>query len=282
MLNQNSEKKVKISGKPMPMKGSTEIEFITNRDLAKRITSFMKQIFVDYKGTNVYRDEFNNILVDLYFSKSVANCDQDSAKTTALVKVEDKSEQAGGKWARDFNLLNNTMKGVNRPFELSDDAKSILKLFFDGDVNWNQVVAYRDDYALANTFSMNRSSEVILTLNYANINKIVKAMHGATKEVDWDDQPHRLSYMVKFNRAKIDQQQMMMQQMMQFGNQIPMDQMMQNMTMPQYDMFGNIIPKSFKEEEIILELICFDEVAYQEVSNLIGVAPTPDKGIVMF
>lgn len=280
--NNGGTKDIKIEiSNPIPIKASTQIEFISNHDLAIRVTSFMKQIFKDYKGTNIFRDEFNNINVSLFFSASV---DNGNGKIIALQKVN--QESRGGTWEQQFSTINSALKGNSKPFTLSDEGKKLLSTFYDGKVNWDQVVQFKEDYPIQNGFSMNQSKEIILCVNFANINKIMSSMHGTIKEVDWDDNKHRFSYMVKFNRAKmpVQQQQMLMNQQMMMMNQMPMDQMMlMNQQMaPQYDMFGNIIQKSYREEEIILELICFDDTAYQAVSNLVGMSVTQDKGIVMF
>lgn len=280
--NNNGKGGIKIEiDNPIPIKASTQIEFISNHDLAVRVTSFMKQIFKDYKGTNIFRDEFNNINVSLFFSASVNNA---NGSITALEKIDQESK--GNAWEQQFSAINRTLKGNNKPFTLSTDGKEVLSRFFDGKVNWDQVITFKEDYPIQNGFSMAQSKEIILCVSYANINKIMTLMHGSVKEVDWDSNKHRFSYLVKFNRAKmpIQQNQLLMNQIAMMNNQMPMDQMMmmQNQIVPQYDMFGNIIPKSYREEEIILELICFDDTAYQEVSNLVGMTVTQDKGIVMF
>ena len=238
------------------MKVSSYCELITNVDLAKRITSTLKLLFCDYKGTFVDMDGNGQIQVVLWFDPNMRN-----GEGIKAVERNDLALKGTGSKVAELKNMNTIMSGNARQYVVTNQGKSLLAKFIGGDpnkINWRNHIGYYDEkpqqYATNNR-------ETLVKITGCNIRNILRFIHGSKVEVDNDSkQPeHAVSYDVKFVSF------------------------MKPNRMPQYQMnpYGVVVQMN-QQQEFLLQILCIDNVLMDELKNTMGINPSLMGSIQMY
>lgn len=245
-------------GNEVPMNICALNQFITDKDLAIEITTFMKKIFKEYKGTSIYKNERNEIFANMFFSQAVNNGEQKAiqALTTGYVDTNK------GEWIDQLTNINSTLNGTVKPFVLTDKAKDIISKLIKRNgnekINWNRVSEYRDGNPCQNYYSGGNSREVILKISNIDITKVLERIHGRSRHVEHDlrNPDHRVSYEVRLVKIK------------------PATVIQYN-----YNPLMGYVPEG--NQEMILQIIQYDDYVMNEVGNMVGFNPKVSD-IVMY
>lgn len=239
-----------------PIKVAGRIEFLSSKELGTRITSFMKDMFKDYKGTSI---KLENGVVQpiLWFSRSSKD-GRGSIEAMGINDYENNDESSAARWTQTFGRMNNMINGRNRPFKLTKEAKDILKAFApsnNGKVEWDKHVKFRDEVPQQNYFTQNQSRETLMKVTGLDLGRILSVIHGPSDEVDFDDKNkvHNMSYDITFV-------QMLHPENIQL----------------QYNSFGMLIPNDEDgvKENMLLKLTITDVNVMNDVAPMLGAYPS--------
>ena len=245
-------------GSEIPMNICALNQFISDKDMAIQITTFFKKVFLEYKGTNLYQNERNEIVANLYCSQTV-NSGESTAKNALSLNVVDTNK---GEWVDQLTNINATLNGTVKPFVLTNYAKDILGKIVNrdanGKVNWNRVLEYRDGNAAQNYFSGGNAREVILKVSNVNLPRLLERMYGRTRRVEHDTKhpDHHVSYDVRLAKVKPA-----------------------TVVQYTYNPVMGMVPEG--NQEMILQVIQYDDYVMNEAGNMIGFNPKVSD-IVMY